>query len=428
MKKTLRVKRKDGRAVEGTEVDVIRRTSDRPIDELSQVLPIAQVSHLNDWAGLLLAQGTTGKEGTVELAAPPHELLFVRVLGPGHAPAVLEVDFASAGPIIDVVVTAGATLTGQILPPEILPQLNHKLGMAEGEREGGRFAASGVLLRRDGPEKFEFPDGFSVAPIAEDGTFRLDEIPPGAWDVRLRYSEPTGGGGSTMGTHVIGRVELADGEERKATFDLAYLLKGEIEGTITLDGKPLEKGTVTFEGTRESSAAEDRRIQRQNVEVANGKFRAALWPAQYRAMIQFQKDGEGRLMHDADVFRLVAGAKVTKSFDFRSSILKLRVLASDGLTPLAGLKALQIEVPDSVWTIGVKATDAQGNTEVEGLPGMTVTVKAWPKRLSSSESRSAYYRQSSSEPAENPIVQVAAIAITPPLTTATIVLPASAGY
>jgi hypothetical protein len=132
-------------------------------------------------------------------------------------------------------------------------------------------------------------------------------------------------------------------------------------------------------------------------------------------------------MHDVQSFRLAPGEKVARSFDFRSSVLELRVLASDGVTPMAGVEPLLIRVPDSEWDVWVKKTDAQGVTRVEDLPGLTVNVLAWPKRLSSSESRVKVIR-TNVERLGDSLVQVATIAITPPLTTATIVLPASLGY
>ena len=434
VKKTVRVKRKDGTPVEKTEVDVVRPASDKPVDQWTHEVIVRDLGSLTNWGALRIAGGDTGADGTVDIAAPPHEPLVLRVLGPGHLPVIREVDFAVAGPIIDVVVTSGATFTGRILPAEILPQLQSGLAdQPEERRPQGRLMGldPGIRLRKPGSERIEFPTGFEAAALDSNGEFRLEAVPAGVWQVLLRYSESTGGGGgmtsSTTGEHVIGKIDLADGDERKETYDLSRLLKAELDGTVTVDGKPLDEGTITFEGKRERSDPDSQRLLRQNVKVSGGRFQVALWPSQYRALIQFAENGQRRFMHDVQLFPLAAGERVARSFDFRSSVLDLRVLASDGVTPVAGAEPLQIQVPDSEWDVWVTKTDAQGVTKVEDLPALTVTVTAWPKRLSSSESRGQAMR-ANIERLNDSRVQVATIAITPPLTTATIVLPASLGY
>ena len=103
------------------------------------------------------------------------------------------------------------------------------------------------------------------------------------------------------------------------------------------------------------------------------------------------------------------------------------MLASDGVTPIAGAQAIQIEVPDSGWPVHVKTTDADGRVDVEGLQALEVTVRAWPKQFASAESRSAA-RRTGGFPGDDVLVRVTTIMITPPETVATVILPKTAGY
>ena len=117
VKKTVRVRRKDGSLVLATGVDLLRRLDDTPVDESTRAVSRDELTVAYDRIAQRIDSGATGSDGTIELAAPPHEKLILRVMGSDHAPAIKEVDFATAGSIIDVVVTSGATLAGRITPP-----------------------------------------------------------------------------------------------------------------------------------------------------------------------------------------------------------------------------------------------------------------------------------------------------------------------
>ena len=123
---------------------------------------------------------------------------------------------------------------------------------------------------------------------------------------------------------------------------------------------------------------------------------------------------------------LAPGEKLSRAFDLRSSLLKLRVVASDGVTPLSGI-TLVFDVPKSSWSVHAKPTDAEGMVEVEGLPAIPIPVLVWPKELSTNEARAEFFRSHKGR-MEDVLVRVRTITVTPPEAIATIVLPASAGY
>ena len=429
VKKTVRVRKKDGTPVAGTKVDLVRPMGDESVDEATKAVSASELAMPYGRMAHAVDSGSTGADGTLELSGPPHERLLLRALGPGHAPSVREIDFATGEPIIDMVVASGATLAGRIVPLELLPQLDGRDDAADAPEERGR--RTGVLLHKAGQEgrigrQLEYPlGGFAAAAIGDDGAFRIECVPPGPWEVHLRYTESTGGRSSTISWHVIGSVDLADGEEHKRTFDLGYLLKAEVEGTVTLDGQPLEKGSITFDGSMAGPGGESKRILTQNRPIQpGGKFRASLWPAEYRMLAQFLREGRYQAMHDVNRFRVVAGQKLTVQLDLRSSLLKLRVLAPDGKTPVPGI-SLRVDVPNSEWPKSSKPTDAEGYAEVEGLPALEVAIRVFPKRLATFEARTA---ERSLRRDDDALITVKTLTITPPETSATIVLPASAGY
>ena len=430
VEKTVRVGRKDGTPVVGTKIEIVRRIGDGAVDEVAESVFAA---HLRTaWnAPCCLVLGETDDEGTVALAAPPREPLVLRVLGPGHTPVVRDVDFGAAGAVIDVIVPDGATLAGLITPHELLAQLD---STGWGNEAEARSLGTGVRLARRRPGDFRgslltYPLRQRDAPIAQDGTFRIEGVPAGRWEVQLRHTEALvvnqgGARAAATGWHAIGAVDLVDGAERQQTFELSHLLKGELEGIVTLDGKPLESGLVTLEGlVAASDALESGKPFSQVAIGAGGKFRVRLSPVEYRLLAQFVRNDRSHRMHDVCRFRVAAGQKLEMKFELKSSLLKLLVLASDGKTPVGGLE-LQFAVPDSDWPRS-ETTDAQGLVQVEGLPALEIAVRMWPKRLATSEARMADRKLKNHDDA---LITVKKITITPPETSATVVLPVSTGY
>ena len=317
---------------------------------------------------------------------------------------------------------AGAALAGRIQPLDILPQLSGEPGLGRGRKlEPG--VLSGAFLRRPGTMA-EHPSGSPAAPIAADGSFRIEGVPAGTWELHLRYAVPIGENSWTNQSHRIAHVELTDGLERRENYDVSHLLGSELEGALTLDGKPLEEASVELEGTRVGPDGESEVNATLTRVQSGGRFRMAPWPADYRLIAHFTKNGQPFSMAHSEVFRLAPTQKLRRSFDLESSVLKLRVLASDGVTPVSGV-SLRCEFPKA--SSGSQSTDVDGGVEIAGLPAVEVAVTTWRKNLATIDARVqfAHARNGNLEGAR---VTVATLTIPPPETIATIVLPASAGY
>src|SRR5690606_391893 len=87
--RTLRIVRSDGRAVAGTEVQLLRPLTAEPISLLSYAMTIDRLgSHTGPRAALLVQQGTTNAAGELVLRGPPAGKLALRIRGPDHAPLI----------------------------------------------------------------------------------------------------------------------------------------------------------------------------------------------------------------------------------------------------------------------------------------------------------------------------------------------------
>lgn len=430
VKKTVLVRSQDGKPVAGTKLELLRPVAGRPVDLKTRALEVSELSKGFWQCAFLLDVGQTDEEGTLEMRGAPNETLVLRALGPGHAPVTSEVRFDGAEATIAVVVQKGATLVGKILPLEILSQLDGR-GPEDAGREHERHGI-GVALRLGIRGSVEFPLGHAKAPIESDGTFRIDGVPPGTWSVDLHYLDGPQGvkqSGTSIysygsGSMQIGKFDLVDGEERHETFDLTKMLKAELEGILTIDGKPVEGGALAFDGLVDGSS-DDRLLAQQIGIGSDGAFKALVWPARYRLIVQTMRDGKRRCVQTPELLALAAGEKLRRTFDFPSSLLELRIVASDGLTPIAGA-LLDIQVPAPSWPGSAERTDAQGRTSVLDLPAGPVTISAWPKNLSTPEGQREFFGSGTKR--EDVLLPVATVVVAPPNTKATIVLPPSAGY
>jgi hypothetical protein len=425
IKKTVRVKTAAGAPVAGTNVEIVRQVGEPPVDEFMRAVPIAEVLSLSEGVvAQLMSKGTTGDDGAVELLAPPREPLFLRALGPGHAPVLREVTIDPAGGDLELVVPKGATLMGTIRPSEFVKQL-------EAEPPRGRGGPrQGITLRRRDDSRAEFPLAFAVVPIAADATFRVEGVPPGTWDVLLRYYESLGESSGHVAWHIIGRVDLADGDERRETFDLSRLVKSEVEGVVTLDGKPCANAKVSLLADRSDGGDRDSSmLSKQGIALGpDGRFKTTVWPATYRMVLfGIEIAGRPREIYDSEILRAEPGQKIQRTFDLRTTVLKLRLLGSDGIAPAAKARIV-VRFAYPGWLGGGERTDEEGRAQIYGLPAGEATVQVWPKRLSTDEAMMEFYRRPGPKSIDDVLVNVGTITIAPPETSKTITLPASTEY
>jgi hypothetical protein len=215
---------KDGSPVTGTVVELGRPLDSDVVDIETDFRDISELWGRNGYKAILLQKGVTDARGVIVLTGPPGERLAVRVLGPGHQPAVVnDVVLASPGTVIRVAVDRGATLTGTVRPLESITGLRPSADLLARWRDRDASAGTvthilpGLWLERGGSSPAFFPIDGQIS-FEEDGSFSLGGIPPGTW--RLMLLSPA----SLDETSYVGKrellqtVELVEGETR--TLDL----------------------------------------------------------------------------------------------------------------------------------------------------------------------------------------------------------------
>jgi hypothetical protein len=424
----------DGSAVSGSVVELVRPMSDEAVDLRT---PLVELQALWNWnkedKAMVLQKGTTDARGELQLAGPPREPLALRILGPGHRPlALAEVFLDPELAPLRIVVLAGATLSGKVRPLDVLRQFHPPPTYVAWrmENEAGRKllarSVPGLRLQKAGSFRETHPLTDKVA-FRADGSFSIENIPAGAWELMLVFSFNFSEHGHGTSTERLQALELADGEERRLELDLGHLLYGRLQGRVLQGGAPLALATVSISGTTTGRDGKQRSARGSTATLrtdAQGGFVAETTPATYSVEVQLGNE----TVPAAGRARVGPGESVQQDFHVRVAKLKLRVLAPDAKTPLAGV-TLSLSAADPEWYAETRETDAGGGTSLAVVPLGLFTVKAWPKHLSTPESRRELGKK---DPAalETAILELASISIDveDAEVVRDIVMPAGSGY
>jgi hypothetical protein len=186
-------------------------------------------------------------------------------------------------------------------------------------------------------------------------------------------------------TELLQSLELADGESRRIELELGHLLRGRLEGRVLKGGAPLARATVFISGTLIGRDGKRRSARGSHLTLttdAEGRFAASVTPATYSVEVRI----DDRAIPAAGRARVEPGGSAQQDFHVRLAQVRLRALASDGKTPLAGV-SLWLTSTDPEWAAQGKDTDALGWTSPGAVPLGVYTVSAWPKRLATPGSR-----------------------------------------
>ena len=124
--------------------------------------------------------------------------------------------------------------------------------------------------------------------------------------------------------------DLKDGERRRLDLDLSHLLKARLEGEVRLDGRSLSCAGILRHGPDSRGLTTDGR----------GAFSTPVLPGEYRLCAWIPKD-DGvpetvarmpDIIVDAETFRIGPGQRLSRTFRLRGCTLKIRAVASDGVT------------------------------------------------------------------------------------------------
>jgi hypothetical protein len=422
--RTVTVRRTNGAGVVSTEVELLRAfPGDGKIDAVSAAGTIEQVWMGNSLTAQTLGAGATDESGSVELRGPPGEKLFVRALGPGHAPICVETTFDDVSPLV-IEVPTGATFEGSIGPPELVARLAKLDGVPA---QGG-----GVSLTRlvDGREE-RLPLNDESAPLSQSGGFRMDGVPPGDWEVRLDYERTRSfgsGTSSSMESLKLGRVALTEGEVVRRDYDLPHLVPARVTGTVRRGGLPAPDVALTFAPVDRSVPFAGRSWVQLIRTDAEGRYAADLFAGDYRCFAQMRfkprpdAPDEGRTLFAADIVSVAAGESAKRDIVLPDGALRLTILAPDGKTPVEGVRIV-VKTPVADWPLYSPPTDAQGTTTLEGLPPGSFAVLVVPKPPAAGSTPPNAAAARPPEP-----IEIGTTPASGSTAAATFVLPAAAGY
>jgi RNA polymerase sigma factor (sigma-70 family) len=194
---------------------------------------------------LQLASDITDAEGRVRLRGNPDEALALRLLGPGHTPAVRQpwtVAAAASGEVVEVVGTGGV-IEVHLRPLEAWTQLRVAFRREEVPFPGGGDG-SGVHLRHvDSGE--QRPAGMAGTAYATDerGVVRIDGLAAGTWAATFQFPWRTRNVRANVSD--VGRVYVAlpevvglqEGEMRVVEVDVSGFACGTLDATVTIAGQ-----------------------------------------------------------------------------------------------------------------------------------------------------------------------------------------------
>lgn len=424
LRRALQVVGPDG-PVAGTTVQLCTLFG-QPLTDDRTVMPLVQwLWNAGRRHALVLWEGTTNGEGRVELVGPRGRDLGVCVLGAGHVPARLSPVALEPKEELVVTVSRGAQLVGTIVPPLALAELKRLAG-AEPGKGFPDGEAPRLSLRR---EREVFPKDHGLAQkkqdlqIHDDGTFRIDGLPTGAWQVQVAYWVAHGQG-ATGRSLPADHVTLVDGATTTIELDLSALLPGAVEGSVHHNGQPLANGSFALQGERDGSIVKT---------DAQGRFRTDMLPGDYKAVLGRQNQGRGDPEQWTDILcatpvRVTRGQLTSVALSFASSTVRATVLDHAG-KPVAGI-ALQAHDGERFGARGV--SDDQGVAEFLITTG-TVQLRVLPKALSTSEAQRKLWQEARANGIQDPLAQhwitLQTVALVAGQTTKVEVrLPESAGY
>jgi hypothetical protein len=385
-RRVVRIQREDGTPIAGARVDLVDPLGAR-LEADTPVLVLSDLRWTNRQGALHLDAGETDEHGEVSLHAPTNREVGLLLPGPGHAPMAVPVAvWAGDGPLVVTVGDAG-TLRGATVPPEAIAELARLAGAQE---LGGDLAPILTLSRRTSGKVVRFPhSGFCR--LSTDGTFELEGVPSGRWDVTLQCRR-----NRASYTEQCGSVEVAEGVTTEHTIDLAHILPGQLDAVVFHNGAPLASETLSLSSAGGVGSGGAQRSYSDVVTTdTRGRFHATIRPGNYTVRWSI-RDGVGPGMHATLVAPepgiVVRGQTSQQTFTLQSGTFRLQLLSSDG-APAAGVG---IELRAADRTHYLPNTDAAGR--LDGVcEAASWTAWVLPKSLQDANARAEWRSQHQGE-------------------------------
>jgi RNA polymerase sigma-70 factor (ECF subfamily) len=353
---TLLVQDAAGEPVAGAYVDLVRREGEGELTEASFVGTedyVAQFGIQNRFVAL--SSGRTNERGEIVLRGPSRGYLGLRARGTFVTRLLGPVVLGGPDRRIVMQIERGATLAGSLAPASLLAELRPTTvsPLLDGNEhlDARKKLWPTLQLRASDPRRLlprnTMRDELGF-PIAADGTFRIEGIPPGDWTLELlcaidgRPQLPS-----------LGQVaSLREGERRQVEFSLAGLAPGELRAVVLRDGAPWPNAQIHCNGGWSRTDA-------------RGRLKLRARPGSYWPEADIG-EGHDRYLYCTEV--VVQPGEVTSvTLDFVRRKVRIHVLDADG-APVPK-RAFQI-----VGFSRTFETDAEGWFLLDPAP-------PWPCRL-----------------------------------------------
>lgn len=234
--RTIEIVTPAGEPVAGSRIELWRPGGDEFVEWGAEALQWGWPRGSSAVPMLRLLHAVTDGDGRAQIVAVPHERHELRVRGPEHRPLVRAVSFGSEDDPLRIVVSTGATVEGRFAPPEFVERV---------AALGGSDMPPMVELVHDTGQAFE-PHPQQPVAIAADGSFRIERVPPGSWQVvvvawigtttRWRARLPVGA-----------PIALGDGDHRELHLDASRSMPCTLRGLVLVNAEPWREQGITVQ-------------------------------------------------------------------------------------------------------------------------------------------------------------------------------------
>ncbi len=368
--RTLRVVDGADQPVAGTVVQVCLPLDGKLTDESAMLAMDSWFNTSSNDRALVLSEAPTAADGTLVLTGPRGRAVGVCVSGPGHVPVRLgDVRIDDPGELL-VRVSRGARLRGRVGPPEAVAEML-RLGGIGSRNISGRKTSIGLLQGGKGQPWVHLPSQRADQRFAvgDDGSFDIDGLPPGKWQVAVHYWSSSSGRQAPAG-----EVVLRDGETTQFDPDVRQMLPGTLTGLVRKNGAPMVNTPMHVQGERDAiSITTD----------GNGAFTTPIAPGSYHVVIPSQQGNESQWA-TAETATVVVGQTTEQTFDLWTGHLTMTVRDANG-DAVPGVNVLVSAEPPARGIPQLKT--GEHGTCTKELLAQTLTFRVLPKSLQSLEAQ-----------------------------------------
>ncbi len=378
--RTVRVER-DGLPVAGAKVELVLGMG-RALGATTQVVWRQQ---LGWWASAPTgppdlaareALTVTGANGEASLSGSDRLRYALRVTGALGTAFVRDVVLGEARDPIAIQMPVGATVRGRITPASLVGQLRREISLtSSSDRLPGVHA-----VRWEGDRLITHPaDVGQTAPLGDDGTFLVQGVPEGTWELRLDSWRWESLGNQSRSGVIIANVEgLRDGDVREVDVDLGDLFGTVLRGRVDLDGAPY-RGRLAVNYRRDSTGGDPWEGWIETRTDADGAFVVTCPAGRARVVIR-RPHWRGGSMGDAwpmlcatalcsdERIALAHHDEVDAEFHVRTSRVRLRVRAAAGV-PAPGVRFDLVREDEPDHQAFTRSSDAEGVVPLLVNPG-----------------------------------------------------------